>query len=138
MELKEVYNSFPTKADCIRHLETLRWTNRPVCPYCKSTRHSKLNNQSRYHCNTCNTSYSVTVGTLFENSKIDLQKWFYAIYILLNSRNKVSSRQLADKLNVTKDTAWFIEQRIRKSIAEFDPFFNGFIQMTERTIKECN
>jgi transposase-like protein len=137
MDLIEVYKIFPAKADCIKHLETLRWPDKPICPYCKSVRQSKLNNQFRYHCNTCNTSFSVTVGTLFENSKIDLQKWFYAICVILNSRNKISSRQLANKIRVTKDTAWLIEQRIRNAISEFDPFFNRLIQMTERTIKEC-
>ena len=138
MDLIEVYNIFPTKGDCIKHLETVRWTERPICPYCKSLRHTKLDNQFRYHCNTCNTSFSVTVGTLFESSKVDLQKWFYAICIILNSRYRISSRQLANRIYVTKDTAWLIEQRIRKAIAEFDPFFNRFIQLTERTIKECN
>ena len=59
----------------------------------------------RYHCNTCNKSYSVTVRTVFHKSKVDLQKWFYLIHILINTVDKTTVRDIGERIGVTKDTA---------------------------------
>jgi hypothetical protein len=74
--------------------------------------------ERRYHCNTCNTSFSVTVGTIFHQTHLSLQKWFQAIALLLNARRGVSVRQLAQYLNVNKDTAWRMAMKIREAMAE--------------------
>ena len=73
--------------------------------------------EERYHCNTCNKSYSVTVGTMFHKTKVDLQKWFYAISLIANNEN-ISARQLGKEIDVTKDTAWFMMKRIKESLQE--------------------
>lgn len=105
MNLKKIYEKYPTKKDCHCYLEQLLWNNYPQCPYCKSHKFSVLNNTYRYHCNNCNTSYSVTVNTIFHKTKIDLQKWFLAIKLIMNYGNKISSRKLAAEIRTTKDTA---------------------------------
>lgn len=69
--------------------------------------------EQRYHCNGCRCSYSVTAKTIFHKTKIDLQKWFFAI-----SNTNLSIRKLAAEISVTKDTASFILFRIRNAIKE--------------------
>ena len=104
-----------THEDCLKFLEKLIWNNQPVCPYCNSTNHSQLKNEYRYHCNNCNTSYSVTVGTIFHKTKVNLDKWFMAISSLHNEKQTISYRQLARMLNVNKNTAWYMFKRIEKA-----------------------
>jgi transposase-like protein len=118
MELNDIYTSFPTQRDCILHLERALWADGPTCPYCKSGKHSAMPRENRYHCNSCNKSYSVTVNTLFHKSKIDLQKWFYAFMILMNTKDEVSARKLAASIKVTKDSAWYMLRRIKKAVEE--------------------
>jgi len=76
MNIIQVYKQFPSHGDCIAYLEKIRWKYQPVCPYCKSIRVTSFKKEQRHHCNNCNTSFSVTVGTIFHKTKLDLQKWF--------------------------------------------------------------
>src|ERR1700733_5393468 len=108
MNIIQVYKKFPTQESCMAHLEQVRWKGKPVCPYCKSDKQTLLPKKHHRHCNTCDTSYNVTTGTLFYKSKIDLQKWFLAISIVLNTKNGVSIRELSQDIKVTKDTAWYM------------------------------
>ncbi len=112
-----MYEKFPTREACLIHLEKLRWKGKPECPYCGSSNFTGLKNESRYHCNLCNTKYSVTVKTLFHKTRVDLQKWFLAIYLLIYARTNVSSRQLAKLITVDKNTAWLIIRRIDRAMA---------------------
>lgn len=116
MNLKQVYKEYPTTESCIAFLEKVRWDLKPVCPYCGSTYQTPAPKESRYHCNNCNSSYSVTVRTMFHKTRCDLQKWFYAINIYLNENRKITARDLADKIGVTKDTAWRMIAAIKKEI----------------------
>lgn len=84
--------------------------------------------ERRYHCNNCNTSYSVTVSTIFHKTKIDLQQWFFAISLTLNAKKEISSRQLAKDINVTKDTAWHMQRRIRKAFIEYGYLLEGIVE----------
>lgn len=118
-ELSNIYKVFPNQSDCVLYLENLLWNNKPVCPYCDSNRSTPIKNKERFHCNKCNTTYSVTVGTIFHKTKVDLQKWFFAIKLLSVEPN-ISSRKLADHLSVTKDTAWAITLKI-KGLSNKDP-----------------
>jgi transposase-like protein len=131
MNIIQVYKKFPTQNDCIKHLELVRWDNKPVCPYCKSTNCTPVSKEQRYHCNKCNTSFSVTVGTIFHKTKCDLQKWFLAISLVLNAKKGLSARQLARDIEVTKDTAWFMLMRIRESFNEYGDLLEGIIECDE-------
>ena len=118
MDLNLIYQRFPTQADCIRHLEQTMWGDTPVCPYCQSGTQTAVPKESRYHCNGCNRSYSVTVNTIFHKSKIDLQKWFYAFLLIVHTDEDVSARKLGVSLGITKDSAWYMLKRIKKAIEE--------------------
>lgn len=134
MNIIEVYRQFPTQKACIDYLEKVRWNNKPVCPYCKSTNQTPMPKENRYHCNNCNTSYSVMVGTIFENTKLDFQKWFLAVSLVLNAKKGISARQLARDIEVTKDTAWYMLMRIRKAMVEYGDLLQGIVEADETYI----
>jgi transposase-like protein len=98
-------------------LEQIRWGGKPLCPYCGSTNSSPIKQEPRYHCNACFTSYSVTVGTLFHKTHVDLQKWAQAIKLVLTNGN-ISVRKLAQEIEVNKNTASYMLVRIRKAMIE--------------------
>lgn len=141
MNIIQIYKYFPTHEACIDHLEKVRWEGVPTCPYCKSKKQTPLKEkQQRYHCNTCNTSYSVTVGTIFHDTKLDLQKWFLAISLILNAKKGISSRQLARDLATRPNTAWRMQMQIRKAMVENAPLLQGVIEADETYVggKEKN
>lgn len=118
MDITRVYDNFPTNDNCLDLLEKIRWKGKPTCPYCNSRYSTPYKTNRRHHCNTCNTSYSVTVGTIFHKTKLPLQKWFLAIHLIFNAKESISLRQLSRELSVNKDTAWYMAMRIRKAIVE--------------------
>lgn len=134
MNIIQIYKQFPKHSDCIRHLERVRWPDGPRCPYCKSKRVTPLPAELRQHCNGCNTSFSVTVQTIFHNSKLDLQRWFLAIALILNAKKGISARQLARDIEVNKNTAWYMAMRIRKALIDSGELLRGIVEVDETYI----
>ncbi len=134
MNIVQVYKQFPTHESCIEHLERVRWSASPTCPYCASTNSSELPKEHRHHCNTCNTTYSVTVATIFHKTKIDLQKWFFAISLMLNAKKGLSARQLARDIQVNKDTALFMAVRIRKAMTQDGKLLTDLVEADETRV----
>lgn len=105
------------------HLESLRWPNGPVCPHCGGTeRNSRLAGESHrpglIFCGDCRSQFTVTVGTVFERSKVPLHKWILATHLLCSSKKGISGHQLHRTLGVTYKTAWFMAHRIREAMRE--------------------
>lgn len=103
------------------YLEALRWPDGPVCPHCGSVDnhyalHGKAHRPGVWKCKDCREQFSVTVGTVFEASKIPLHKWLQAVYLICSSKKGVSSKQLERTLDVTYKTAWFMSHRIREAM----------------------
>lgn len=134
MNIVSIYREFPTEKSCIDRLEAVKWKGIPTCPYCKSTKATAMPKEERYHCNTCNTTYSVTVGTIFHNTKLDLQKWFLAIALMLNAKKGLSARQLSRDLEVNKNTAWYMGMRIRRAMLDDGELLKGIVEMDETYI----
>ena len=102
------------------YLESIRWPDGAVCPHCGSIgEHYRLEGKAHrkglMKCSEaeCRKQFSVTVGTVFERSKIGLSKWLAAAYLLCSSKKGISSHQLHRTLGVTYKTAWFLAHRIR-------------------------
>ena len=131
MNIITIYKQFPTDSDCIAHLEKVRWPGGARCPYCGSEKATRMPKENRYHCFNCKTSYSVTVNTIFHDTKLDLQKWFLAISLILNAKKGISSRQLARDLQVNKNTAWYMAMRIRKAMVEHGELLKGIVEVDE-------
>ena len=134
MNIIQIYKKYPTKSDCISHLEEVKWHGEPVCPYCKSTSCTTVSKEQRFHCNACNKSFSVTVGTIFHNTKIDIQKWFLAISLVLNAKKGISARQLARDIEVNKNTSWFMLMRIREAMLNEGSMLQGIVEADETYI----
>jgi len=105
-------------------LETVRWPNGPVCVHCGATEHiakvegvKQSHRPGLYYCNDCKGQFTVTVGTVFEHSKIPLTKWWLATHMMCSSKKGVSSHQIHRTLGVTYKTAWFMTHRIRHAMA---------------------
>jgi transposase-like protein len=136
MDIVKIYEIFPTEDDCIQHLERVRWRDKSRCPYCKSLNVTSMPTQKRHHCNNCNTSFSVTVATIFHHTHLPLQKWFLAACLILNAKKGVSARQLARDLHVNKDTAWRMAMKIRDAMAQREQreLLTGIVECDETYI----
>jgi transposase-like protein len=104
--------------ECLTFLEKIRWEGIPTCPYCGSTRSTAYKNEKRYRCQHCFTSYSVTVGTIFHKTHLDLNKWFRAISLLDELKGDISDRKLAKELGINRSTASLMVKRIQNASVE--------------------
>lgn len=140
----EFQKHFDTEEKCREFLEQQRWNGIPACPFCGSINvHRFANNPKIFKCREkgCRNKFSVTVGTIYENTKIPLTKWFLATYILAVHSKGISSLQLATWLNVTQKTAWFLNHRIRVMLTDNAPeLLDGIVEVDEVYIggKESN
>lgn len=132
--LVEVYRRWPTAADCIAHLERVRWGDKPTCPYCSATtiaRHREADRANRWQCWTCNRSFAVTVGTIFHRSHVDLQRWYLLIALMLNARKGLSSMQASRDLGMRQKTVWDMMHRIRAALTDDGRLLHGLVEMDE-------
>jgi transposase-like protein len=95
------------------YVAKLRWPTGPFCPSCGCTEYSYLTTRRVWKCKACKKQYSVKVGTIFEDSALPLTKWLPAVWLIANSKNGISSHELARALKVTQKSAWFMLHRIR-------------------------
>jgi len=109
----DLINAFPNEQTCVDHLEKIRWNENVVSPFDIT---SKVYNckGNRYKCKSTGKYFNVKTNTLFDNTKMPLQKWFLAIWIVTSHKKGISSLQLSRDLNITQKSAWFMLQRIRK------------------------
>jgi transposase-like protein len=113
-------------------LESVRWPNGPVCVHCGATENiarvegtKKSHRPGLLYCNDCKSQFTVTVGTVFERSKIPLTKWWLATHLLCSSKKGISSHQIHRTLGVTYKTAWFMTHRIREAMKDGSMSFIG-------------
>jgi transposase-like protein len=126
--MPHISNPIYTDADKAREpLEALHWPHGPVCPHCGSVENiTKLQGKSTrkgvYKCNACEKPFTVTVGTVMEDSKISLNKWVYAFALVNESKKGISAHQLHRSLGITYKSAWFMLHRIREAMKQdFEP-----------------
>lgn len=133
MDIIEVFERFPNQEDCLAYLEKVRWPQAAICPYCKSLRVSSAPKELRHHCNCCNTSFSVTVGTIFHKTHLPMQKWLLAVSLVLNAKKGISARQLARHLRVNRNTAWRMGMKIREAMSQREQreLLQGVVEMDE-------
>ncbi|NJO34570.1 MAG: IS1595 family transposase [Rhodospirillales bacterium] len=118
----DITNKIYNDPDAARaHLEEQLWPNGPVCPHCGSFNATALEGKAHrkglYQCNEheCREQFSVTVGTVFERSKIGLHKWVLAAHLFAASKKGISSKQIQRMLGVTYKSAWFMTMRLREA-----------------------
>lgn len=110
--LIDLFKAFPNEQRCIDHLERLRWNGFVVSPFDPTSRVYKCKD-NKYRCKNTGKYFNVKTDTLFDSSKIELRKWFAAIWLVTSHKKGISSLQLSQDIDVTQKTAWFMLQRIR-------------------------
>ena len=124
--LFDMMEAFPDEQSAIDHLRAIRWgTNdeNASCPHCGSLRVNHFKDGRNHKCGDCRKRFSIKVGTIFEDSKIGLRKWFMAIWMITSHKKGIASTTLAKDIKVTQKTAWFILHRLR--FAARTPSFNA-------------
>ncbi len=152
MNLINLQEDFNTHLRCIKHLEMVRWGGFPVCPHCESERITarsmikksprgrkrirpeKLYQTPKYHCNGCNKDFTVLMGTIFEGSKMPLEKWFMLITLMLNARKGISAMQIHRDLGITYKSAWYSAMRVRCAMLDQAHLLEGVVEMDETYI----
>ncbi|WP_226177046.1 IS1595 family transposase [Hymenobacter lucidus] len=130
--LLDLVKAFPTDEACLLHLEALRWNGTPVSPFDPTSRVYKCAGH-RYKCKNTGKYFNVKVGTIFEDTKIPLQKWFMALYIFSSHKKGISSHQLARDIDVTQKSAWFLLHRLRYAFEHpnFKATLSGTVEVDE-------
>lgn len=153
MNLIDVTKNLQTEDQCLDFLERRRWPNGVRCPQCgndkvsritrnvdltKTRAEKKQNKRTRlYAClePTCKYRFTPTVGTLFHDSHLPLNKWFAAVALIVHAKKGMSAKQMQRHLAVSYRTAWYMGHRIRKSMAEGNGFtgpkLSGIVELDE-------
>jgi transposase-like protein len=115
--LQQAILHYSEEQSCITDLAAIRWPNgEPVCPACEHRQHWYLKAQRRWKCKECGKQFSVKVNSIFEDSRLPLNKWMVAFWMVANCKNGVSSYEIHRAIGVTQKSAWFMLHRIRHAM----------------------
>jgi len=130
LTLSKLALQYADEDEARKYFESLRWPNGVTCPHCQSKEHYALKPSTEprqrgkrparkglYKCKDCHKQFSVTVGTIFSDSKVPLSKWCMAFFLLCSSKKAISAHQLHRTIGVTYKTAWFMSHRIRHAFS---------------------
>jgi len=109
----ELIQAFPDQQSCIDHLEQLRWNGNVVSPFDTDSKVYDCKG-NKYKCKNTGKYFNVKTNTIFDNTKLPLQKWFLAIWLVTSHKKGISSIQLGKDIGITQKSAWFMLSRIRQ------------------------
>ncbi len=119
---------FQDEAAAREALEAVRWPLGPYCPHCGNSDQDKIAKLATksarpglHYCNECKGQFTVTVGTVFERSKVPLTKWWLAAHLFNQGKNGASAHEIHRQVGVTYKTAWFMMHRLREAMTELNP-----------------
>jgi len=136
MTLPELNQSFSTDEDCREILTKLRWPEGVECPRCKNRNVWWVDSRKQFTCSECSYQFSVTTGTIFNDSHLPLPIWFMAVLLLCEAKKGMSAHQLKRTIwglhRGSYKTAWYLCHRIRAAMKEVDkPMLDGTVEMDE-------
>lgn len=133
ISLLELFQQFPDHDSARLYFEARRWPGGAVCPSCGETKRIGQR-KGGFRCNACPRDFTVRTGTIFEETRLPLNKWLYAMYLLVTSRKGISSVQLHCEIGVTQKTAWYILQRLREACGNDPTELAGIVEIDEAYI----
>lgn len=131
--LYDFFEAFPDEQAAIDHLRAIRWKDGAFCPYCDSKRVMHFSDKKTHKCFDCRQRFSIKVGTIFEDTKLPLRKWFAAIWLITSHKKGIASTQLAKDLKITQKSAWFVLHRLRHAskTKSFNRPLSGVVEADE-------
>ena len=135
VNLCALIEQFGSEDKCREYLEALRWPDKVRCPRCQSEKTSQIVKRNQFDCDACRYQFSVTAGTIFNDSHLPLWKWFLCVYLLCESRKGMSANQIKRTLGISYKTAWYLCHRVRAAMKEVNPEpLDGIVEMDETWI----
>ena len=131
ISLFELFRKYPDAKSARKYFEDRKWSKGVYCPHCEEVERITKRKNGYYRCNSCKKDFTVRTGTIFERSHVPLNKWLYAMYMLMTARKGVSSMQMSKELGVTQKTAWFMLQRLREACGVDDSLLTGVVEIDE-------
>lgn len=132
MTLLDLDNLFDTDTKCREVLCRLRWPKGPECPRCHGPAVDLATARQLFYCKDCDYQFTVTAGTIFNDSHLPLKTWFTATLLLVEARKGFSANQMKRTVGVSYKTAWYLCHRIRAAMKEADaPMLDGVVEMDE-------
>ena len=140
--LFDLMAAFPDEQTCADHFRAIRWRDGEFCPHCQGNRIYSFSDRKTFKCGDCRKRFSIKVGTIFEDTKLPLRKWFMAIWLITNHPKGIASTTLAKDLKITQKTAWFVLHRLRHAARtkSFNAPLKGIVEADETYVggKEKN
>jgi transposase-like protein len=139
MTLPELNLNFSTDEECREILTRLRWPEGVDCPRCHNKGVWWVDSRKQFTCSECSYQFSVTTGTVFNDSHLALPIWFMAVVLLCEAKKGMSASQLKRTIwgqhKGSYKTAWYLCHRIRHAMSEVDqPMMSGTVEMDETYI----
>ncbi len=132
MNLSDISSQYTTEDRCRELLRRLRWPNGVTCPRCSQSALDLETTKELFYCKPCDYQFSVTAGTIFNDSHLPLTKWFMATLLLCEAKKGISACQVQRTIGVSYKTAWYLCHRIRAAMKEADkPLLDGTVEMDE-------
>lgn len=133
MSFADFRKRFNSEVACRKYLYNLRWPDGFICPKCGGTSCYNIIGRQKYQCTQCRHQASVTSGTVMHRSKLSLQAWFWAIYLVSRDKRGYSAAQLAEELDIAYSSAWYLLHRIRSAMAERDSEYilSGIVELDD-------
>jgi transposase-like protein len=140
MNLVDIHTMFPTEDRCRELLVRLRWPEGPRCPRCNMNAVELETNKQLFYCKDCDYQFTVTAGTVFNDSHLPLTKWFMATLLLCEAKKGMSACQIQRTLGIgSYKTAWYLCHRIRHAMMQaYRPMLSGKVEMDETFVGGVN
>lgn len=121
IDLLQLTEMFHSEEACRDSLARLRWPNGVACTRCGGSKHGYDSKTYRYDCYACGYGFTALAGTIFQDTKLPLRKWFMAVLLMVEAKKGISANQIKRTLGVSYKTAWYLCHRIRAAMSEATP-----------------